>query len=172
MIRRGKQLQVGASAKRMRALAEKRRRGLVEGYGAGGVGVADEPQTVQLLLIFFMSVAFAFVMTDAGTIDKFSRTITGNFLIDQMLIGPGIPVIFGDDTLDKIITSIIRGFAIFIISGTVPFLAKLYSRITDNAKTNVFVLHWGVLVTVPFLLYLFIGFVLPLVIEAIDIIAN
>ncbi len=161
--------QIGAKAKRMQAQAERKKRNFASSYTSGGVQVTHEPQTIQILLIFFMCIAFAFVMTSTGDIDNFSRTITGNFTIDQIIIGPGTPVFIGDEMIDKIITSVIRGLIIFLFTAIVPFFAKFYSKITDNAKTNVFVLHWGVLVTVPFLIYLFAGFILPLVIEAIDL---
>ncbi len=161
---------VGARAKRMQARAALKQQQFGKGYGSGAGSESEEPQKVQITLILFMSIAMAFLFIEQGVFDQYSRIITGNSFIDQLIIGPGEPIFFNNEIIDKAIVSIVRGLILFLIAGIFPFSAKLYSKITDNTKTNIFVLHWGALVVVPFIAYILISSIIPIVTELIDLI--
>ncbi|MBL1147727.1 MAG: hypothetical protein HND56_00055 [Pseudomonadota bacterium] len=156
---------VGATAKRMQAemIARKHRGEDVKGQ--------KQDVTGPIVLIFLISVAMAFLMTDQGVYDRYAHyfRITGNHLVNQMLVGPGTPVFIGNGLADTIIVSITRGLFLFLLAGSVPYMVRTYARVTDRMQGNLYIMHWGCLIVVPFIIYVSQSFIWPLLKDVYDI---
>lgn len=157
---------VGATAKRMAAYAAAKDRKDEEVKANSG-----NKQEIfgAAAVIYMFSVAFAFLLTRAGVYEVYARDITGNFTIDQLIIGPGVPSIIGDTTFDMVLVSLTRGLALCLAAGVLPFMARTYMRVTDKMQSNPYIVHWGTFVIVPFAWYVISTVVYPLLQELFDI---
>jgi len=158
---------VGATAKRMQAemIARKHRGEDVKAQGQ------KQELTGPIVLIFLISVGMAFLMTHEGVYDRYAHyfKVTGHHFIDQMLVGPSTPVFIGNGLIDMIIVSFTRGLFLFLLAGSVPYIVRTYARITDRMQGNLYIMHWGCLIVVPFIIYVSQSFIWPLLKEVYDI---
>lgn len=158
---------VGATAKRMQAemIARKHRGEDVKGQGQ------KQDVTGPIVLIFLISVGMAFLMTDQGVYDRYAHyfRITKIHLVNQMLVGPGTPVFIGNGLADMIIVSFTRGLFLFLLAGSVPYMVRTYARVTDRMQGNLYIMHWGCLIVVPFIIYVSQSFIWPLLKDVYDI---
>ncbi|TVQ81872.1 MAG: hypothetical protein EA357_11480 [Micavibrio sp.] len=158
---------IGATAKRMQAemISRKRRGEDVKGH-AGKQSVSG-----PVTLIFLLSVGMAFLMTEQGVYDRYAHMfrITKQPMIDQFITGPGVPHITGTVMADMFLVSITRGLFLFLLAGVVPYLVYLWAKMTDRMQGNLYVMHWGCIISLPFTLYVLLGFIFPLLKEIYDI---
>lgn len=155
---------VGATAKRMAAYqAAKERKGEIESSSG------RKELTAPIVTIYVIACAFAFILTENGNYFFFNGVLTGNALIDQIIVGPGAFVLMGDPMIDMIVTSLLRGLFLFLCAGVPSFLIRTYVRATNKLQSNLYVLHWGCLIVAPFIYYLCVNMVFPLLGEVYNV---
>ena len=156
---------VGATAKRMAAYqAARERKGEIEATSGG-----RKDLVVPIVTIYAIACAFAFLLTENGNYLFFSGVLTGNIFLDQIIVGPGLFIVMGDPLMDSIITALLRGLFLFLCAGIPSFLIRTYVRATNKLQSNLYVLHWGCLIVTPFIYYLCVNMIFPLLGEVYDV---
>ncbi len=108
-------------------------------------------QTVPIVVIFAVSVALAFFLTDKGGSMFFGGLSTGFYKLDLLLMGPGIPSLIGDVEMNRVLVIFIRGFAYFLLTGLAPFIAFLFINVTGKNSVNAMVACWLIICIMLFL---------------------
>lgn len=121
----------------------------------------DSSLTAPVLLVYIMSAAVAWFVTDA-TENKGLGLHTGDYDVDRFLFGPGVPNIMGDPTIDLGLAVVLRGLVIFLAAGILPGLSWLWIRLLDNARMNAFIAFWGMPVGLVLVYYFIVEFIAPL----------
>jgi len=145
---------IGASAKL--AAAERMRQAAHEEaeYNASGKAVG---QAIPVTIVFVMAVLLA--MLPVGDIFVTADwSLTGIDSVDQLLFGAEIQKFTGDADLDRLIAILVRGSALFLLTGVAPFFASVAARIFGKNRLNPFVACWGAFVALPLLYFLWNGF--------------
>lgn len=120
-----------------------------------------ENLTMPVTLILSACVILSFMLTERLLMDPHTFRPTGEFALDQILVGPGIPALMGDADLDKMAIIFIRAMVIFIGTGIFPLLSYFYCKIADKMHTNLFIRFWGTTVSVFLVVYGTWDFLVP-----------
>jgi len=125
-----------------------------------GKGQEQSP-VIPLTLIMTICVLFALFMTQGYLMESHGFRLTGERWLDKILIGPGVPEFFDIEDLDMGITIFIRALVMFLLGGVIPLLAYSYSHITDSNRSNVYIVHWGVICNLVFWGFVAYEWVIP-----------
>lgn len=155
---------VGATAKRMAAYqAAKERKGEIESTSG------KKDLVAPIVTIYVIACAFAFILTENGSYLFFGGVLTGNVFLDQIIVGPGVFIVMGDPMIDTIVTSLLRGLFLFLCAGFPSFLIRTYVRATNKIQSNLYVLHWGCMIVAPFIYYVCVNMLFPILGEVYDV---
>jgi len=144
---------IGASSKRT---AAERMRQAASDAGENNVPVSSSSQIIPVTVIFVLAAGFAALLLEGARPGLSGWMPAGMHDIDQLLAGASVQKITGDADLDRLIVILVRGAALFLATGIVPFLAAAAARIVGKNRLNPFVACWGVLISLP-LFYLLWG---------------
>lgn len=101
------------------------------------------PPAVAVLVIFVMSVALAYILSEQYIANGGLRLSTGSADIDRILFKPGQVNFFGSPEIDYVFLILLRGLAIFFAAGIWPFTCLVVQKALDNAQINLYRLFWG-----------------------------
>lgn len=142
-----KQHLVGAAEKRLKAQQYKPE-GFIKSKREG-----TESQLVPVIMVYSLAVVFATILTQ-GVLESGAGIHTGNSQLDRLLFGPGIPHLTATQDIDKVLVIFLRGTAIFLAGGLLPFCTYAWQRLVDRTRTNVYVSCWGVSIGLCLMYYL------------------
>lgn len=111
-------------------------------------GKGQDPR-ITALLIYGLSCGVAWLAATVGPFKDGVAVNTGARFIDDLL---NIKMM-GDQDMDFIIQILVRGLAVCLMAGFLPFMAFFWSKILDKTGMNVYLTVWGVAVGLP-LIYL------------------
>lgn len=124
---------------------------------AGGLGrlkAQTEPeQVIPVLFVFCISTVLAFLLT-IGPLAQGVEFNTGSVQLNQLLFGPGFPEFMSDPDLDRLIAILVRGGAIFLLSGIIPLFSKILMKTFGEGHVGVYVMTWAVTVILAIAYYL------------------
>lgn len=115
-------------------------------------GKGQDPK-VTGLLIYGLSCGVATLAATVGPLKNGANVSTGARFIDDLLNMK----MMGDADMDFIILIFIRGLAICLLGGFLPFMAFFWSRILDKTGMNVYLTVWGVAVGLPLVYFLLLS---------------
>lgn len=128
----------------------------------------ESSQLVPITIVYGISVIFALILTQ-GPLQSGAGISSGNPALDKALFGPGYPVFTGAVDTDMMIAVFIRGTAIFLVGGIIPFFTRFWQVFLDRARMNVYVGFWGVSVSLGLIYYLVKDSLIPLLVDVFEI---
>ena len=111
-------------------------------------GKGQDPK-VTALLIYGLSCAVAWLAATVGPLKNGTAVDTGSNFIDDLL---NIKMM-GDPDMYFIIQILVRGLAVCLMGGFLPFMAYFWSKILDKTGMNVYLTVWGVAVGMPLIYF-------------------
>lgn len=109
---------------------------------------------VGVIIIYALSVGLAAFMTQ-DVLKQGLNIDFGGPTLKKLLFGPGEPSLTGGQDVDFILTIALRGLAIFLLAGFLPFATFAWQRLLDRSNSNAYIAFWSVSVGVFFVYFAF-----------------
>jgi hypothetical protein len=121
---------------------------------------------VLAVMVYGVAAVLATLLTEGPFKDSGFGFQTGINLIDQYILAGGVPSVTGSPDTDLIILILLRGLALFLVAGVIPFATFISQKIFDKVSANVYFAFWGTTLSLGVIYYGAVA-LLPVIMEII-----
>lgn len=141
-----------AASARLEAVARMRQSAQADAYE---LPPRQASQMIPLTIVFVLAAGLVLLAPGESLQKFFGAAMTGIDLVDGFLAGTAAA---GDAEMNRLATTLARGFALFLMAGAAPLLAAMVTRLPGCGRVNPLVACWGALLALPLFYFLWGSF--------------
>ena len=119
-------------------------------------------QAIPATVVFVFCAALVVISSEGSFFNVGGWHPTGISNLDNLLVGSTPPHLVGDGDINRLLVILVRSFALFILSGIIPFMGLMATRMTGRGRLNPLVACWGAIIVLPLLSYVVQEVILPM----------
>lgn len=141
-------------------------------FGPGGQEVVSKREgggenlMIPVGIVYALACLLAMVLTEGALMKGAGiHFFSSNPKWDTIFFGPGIPQVYGEGDVNRLVVIMLRGTGIFAVAGILPFLSRVWNSLRDAAKVNLYVSFWGTTIAAPLIYIIVKDFLWPLLLS-------